>query len=130
MVPGHLGVWPNTAQRSSDTDVESSENRILSLEPPNNFLRRMLCGNLLKFSQGDKAPCERKKEFKSANGCDVAKQAIIDVNSFVSGRNYDILTSIIAQLMTSKHCLICAEQRRMLHLHLPGHLHPARSSDY
>ena len=33
---------------------------------------------------------------------DVTKQAITDVNSFVSRRNYDILTSIIAQLLTSR----------------------------
>ena len=33
---------------------------------------------------------------KSSNGHDVTKRAIIDVNS-ISGRNYDILTSIIAQ---------------------------------
>ena len=33
---------------------------------------------------------------------DVPKRAIIDVNSIVSGRNYDILTSIIAQLVTSR----------------------------
>ena len=31
-----------------------------------------------------------------------SKRAIIDVNSIVSGRNYDILTSIIAQLLTSR----------------------------
>ena len=37
---------------------------------------------------------------KSGNGRDVTKRTIIDVNSIVSGRNYDILTSIIAQLMT------------------------------
>ena len=37
---------------------------------------------------------------KSENGHDVTKRAIIDVNSIVSGRNYDILTSIIAQLLT------------------------------
>ena len=33
---------------------------------------------------------------KSPNGRDVTKRAIIDVNSVVSGRNYDILTSITA----------------------------------
>ena len=36
-----------------------------------------------------------------ANGCDVTKGVIIDVNSIVSGRNYDILTLIIAKLLTS-----------------------------
>ena len=41
--------------------------------------------------------------FKSANGCHVTKRAIIDVNSIVSGRNYAILTSIIAQVLTSRH---------------------------
>ena len=30
---------------------------------------------------------------KPPNGRDVTKRAIIDVNSIVSGRNYDILTS-------------------------------------
>ena len=40
-----------------------------------------------------------KELAQSANGCDVTKRAIIDVNSIVSGRNYDILASIIAQLM-------------------------------
>ena len=35
-------------------------------------------------------------------GCDVTKRAIIDVNYVVSGRNYDIFTSIIAQLVTSR----------------------------
>ena len=39
---------------------------------------------------------------KSANGCDVTKRAIIDVNSVVSGRNYEIVTSNIAQLLTSR----------------------------
>ena len=38
----------------------------------------------------------------SANGCDVTKRATIDFDSIVSGRNYDILTSIIAQLLTSR----------------------------
>ena len=38
---------------------------------------------------------------KSVNGRDV-KRAIIDVNSIVSGRNSDILTSIIAQMLMSK----------------------------
>ena len=36
--------------------------------------------------------------FKSLNGRDVTKQAIIDVNSIVSGQNYNILSSIIAKL--------------------------------
>ena len=40
--------------------------------------------------------------FKVPNGHDITKQAIIDVNSIVSGRNYDILTSIIAKLLTSQ----------------------------
>ena len=40
---------------------------------------------------------------QSGNGRDVIKRAIIDVNSIVSGRNYDILTSIIAQMLTSLH---------------------------
>ena len=35
---------------------------------------------------------------KSANGRDLIKQGIID-NSIVSGRNYDILASIIAHLL-------------------------------
>ena len=35
-------------------------------------------------------------------GLDVTKRAIIDVNSIVSGRNYDIVTLIIAQLPTSR----------------------------
>ena len=39
---------------------------------------------------------------QSPNGCDVSKRAIIDVNSVVSGRNYDIFTSIIAHLLTSR----------------------------
>ena len=36
------------------------------------------------------------------NGRDFTKRAIIDVNSIVSGRNYDILDCIIAQLLTSR----------------------------
>ena len=41
---------------------------------------------------------------KSPNGCDITKRATVDVNSIVSGRNYDIgiLTSIIAKLLTSR----------------------------
>ena len=39
---------------------------------------------------------------KSANGRDVTNRAIIEVNSIVSGRNYDILASIIAQLPMSR----------------------------
>ena len=35
--------------------------------------------------------------FMSANGRDVIKRTIININSIVSGWNYDILTSIIAQ---------------------------------
>ena len=38
----------------------------------------------------------------SANGRDVTRRAIIDVNYIVSERNYEILTSIIAQLLTSR----------------------------
>ena len=37
-----------------------------------------------------------------AHVSDVTKRAIIDVYSIVSWRNYDILTSIIAQLLTSR----------------------------
>ena len=44
----------------------------------------------------------KPRRYKSANGHDVTKQEIIDVNSIVSGRNCDILTSIIAQLLTSR----------------------------
>ena len=36
----------------------------------------------------------------SANGRDITKRAIIDVNSIVSGWNYDILVWIMAQLLT------------------------------
>ena len=39
---------------------------------------------------------------ESPNGRDVTKRAIIDVNSIVSGQNYDILISIIAKLLTSR----------------------------
>ena len=39
---------------------------------------------------------------RSANGRDVTKRPITYVNSIVSGRNYDTLTSIIAQLLTSR----------------------------
>ena len=39
---------------------------------------------------------------KSPTGRDVTKRAIIDLTSIISGRNYDILTSIIAQLLTSQ----------------------------
>ena len=39
---------------------------------------------------------------KSSNGHDVTKRAIIDVNSIIYGRNYDIYASIIAQLPTSQ----------------------------
>ena len=37
---------------------------------------------------------------RPGNGPDAIKRAIIDVNSIVSGQNYDILASIIAQLLT------------------------------
>ena len=37
----------------------------------------------------------------SANSRAVSKRAIIDVNSIVSGRNYDILTLIIAEFLMS-----------------------------
>ena len=37
---------------------------------------------------------------KSPNDRHVTKRVIIYVNAVVSGRNYDILTSIIAQLLT------------------------------
>ena len=45
----------------------------------------------------------RTSRLISANGRDITKRAIIDVNSIyiVSERNDDILTSIIAQLLTS-----------------------------
>ena len=36
------------------------------------------------------------------NGRDVTKRAIVDINSIVSGWNYDILTSIITKLLTSR----------------------------
>ena len=49
--------------------------------------------------------CEYDSRLKSANGRDVTKQAIIDVNSIVSGQN---LTSIIAQMLTSQLFPICA----------------------
>ena len=39
---------------------------------------------------------------KSATGYDVTKQVITYVNCIVSGRNYDLLASIIAQLLTSR----------------------------
>ena len=38
----------------------------------------------------------------AVHGSDVTKGAIIDINSIVSGRNYDILTSIIAKLLMSR----------------------------
>ena len=44
----------------------------------------------------------RTMRLKTPNGRDVTKRAIIDVNSIVAGRNYDILTSIIAKLLTSR----------------------------
>ena len=44
---------------------------------------------------------ERKVWLKSQNGCDVTTPATIDVNSIVSGRNYEIVTSIITKLLTS-----------------------------
>ena len=48
---------------------------------------------------------------KSANGRDVTKRAIglINVDYIVSGRNYDILDPIIAQMLTSRPT--CAEVR-------------------
>ena len=42
------------------------------------------------------------KWLKSPNSRDVTKRAIIEVNSMVSGSNYDTLTSIIAKLLTSQ----------------------------
>ena len=45
---------------------------------------------------------KRLGSIKSPNGRNVITQAIIEVNCIVSGRNYDILTSIIAQLLTSR----------------------------
>ena len=47
-------------------------------------------------------PCAGGKKTDSLAGHDVTKRAIIDVISIVSGRNYDILTSIIAQLPMSR----------------------------
>ena len=44
-----------------------------------------------------------KTGLRSANGSDVTKRAIIGVNSIVSGRNYDLLTSIIAQLLNKQN---------------------------
>ena len=42
------------------------------------------------------------------NGRDVTKRAIIDVNSIVSGRGYDILTLInSAKLLTSRTLGLC-----------------------
>ena len=41
-------------------------------------------------------------QLKSMNGRDVTKRAIMDGNSFVSGRNYDILTLIVTHLLTSR----------------------------
>ena len=43
-----------------------------------------------------------KSRLESVNGCDVTERAIIGVNSIPSGWNYDILASIIAQLLTSR----------------------------
>ena len=40
-----------------------------------------------------------------SNNRDGTKRAIIDVNSVVSGRNYDILGSIIAHFQCRRHCL-------------------------
>ena len=39
---------------------------------------------------------------QSANGHDVTNQAIIHLDSIVSGRNYDMLALIITQLLTSR----------------------------
>ena len=39
-------------------------------------------------------PSSSQVKLKSPNGRDVTKRVIIDANSIVSGRNYDILTSI------------------------------------
>ena len=38
---------------------------------------------------------------KLPNGRDVTQRAITDIISIVSGQNYDILTSIVAKLLTS-----------------------------
>ena len=43
-------------------------------------------------------PAAQRPRLMSANGRDVTKRAITDVTSIVSGRNYDILTSIIHHL--------------------------------
>ena len=57
----------------------------------------LLCYSVLAYCRAY-YPCW----FKSPNGHDVTKRATgLHVNSIVSGRNYDILTSIIAQLLTS-----------------------------
>ena len=53
-------------------------------------------------SAPDKMRAVEEWWIKSANGSDVSKRAIIDGNSVISGRNYVILTSIIAQLLTSR----------------------------
>ena len=49
-------------------------------------------------------PIPKLFRLKSVNGCDVTKWRIIDVtsNSIDSGRNSDVLTSIIAQMITSR----------------------------
>ena len=53
---------------------------------------------------------------KSTNGRDISKRAITDVNSIVSGRNFDILTSIIAQLLMSWSfgSLTCAQGANLI----------------
>ena len=63
-------------------------------------------------------------------GGGVTKRAIIDVYSIISGRNYDIFTSIIAQLLPSLFILLVARYKvgsckpvfssRQLDLHLVG----------
>ena len=47
-----------------------------------------------QFQVRCKYPSSSQVKLKSPNGRDVTKWVIIDANSIVSGRNYDILTSI------------------------------------
>ena len=58
----------------------------------------------------------RVRRLKLANGRDVTKRAIIDVHSIVPGRNYDILTSIIAKLSRHGHSTTSASAHTISHL--------------
>ena len=68
------------------------------------------CGGICAAQTAPSGICAAQTALsKSHNGRDVTKWAIIDVNSIVSGRDYDILTSIIAIILPMGLSLNCSQ---------------------